>query len=146
MRRQGITPALSAIAKNHVDVKLENCVFYDNEISLRLRGPDGAGELGGAWVAAEKCVFYATDVAIRLEDRIEKWQILGPLYGSDVNERVTAFGRVSASVIVTGIRIVSAASDNGRSRIHTGPQLAQGPMLKPSLIRSASKRVPPKTR
>ncbi|HEX7899854.1 MAG TPA: right-handed parallel beta-helix repeat-containing protein [Planctomycetota bacterium] len=75
--------------KNHVDVKLDNCVFYDNEIALRLRGPDDAGELGGAWVSAENCAFYATDVAVRLEDRIEKTRLVNPRYGADVKERVT---------------------------------------------------------
>ncbi len=59
--------------KPWTDVVIENCVFYDNEISLRLRGPQGnPNGLGGAWVTAESCAFYSSGVAVRLEDRIER--------------------------------------------------------------------------
>ncbi|HLF94807.1 MAG TPA: right-handed parallel beta-helix repeat-containing protein [Planctomycetota bacterium] len=76
--------------KNHVDAKVERCVFYDNEISLRLRGPQGGADgFGGAWVTAEDCAFYSSVVAVRLEDRIENTRILNPRYGPGVKERVT---------------------------------------------------------
>jgi hypothetical protein len=71
--------------KNHVDVRVENCVFYDNEISLRLRGPGGS--VGGAWVTVTDSAFYSSDVAIRLEDRIERTRIVNPLFGAGVKER-----------------------------------------------------------
>ncbi len=71
--------------KNHVEAKVENCVFYDNEIALRLRGP--AGEYGGAWVTAEGCSFYSSGVAVRLEDRMENTRILNPLFGTGVKQR-----------------------------------------------------------
>lgn len=75
--------------KNHVEARLENCVFYDNEICLRLRGPGSdPGGYGGAWVTAENCSFYSSDVALRFEDRIEKTRIVNPLFGPGVREQV----------------------------------------------------------
>lgn len=73
--------------KNNVDVTIENCVFYDNEISLRLRGPGGAKD--GAWVKAKDCAFFTSETAIRLEDRIENTIIVNPRFGAGVKVRTS---------------------------------------------------------
>jgi hypothetical protein len=52
--------------KNHVEARVENCLFRDNEIAFRVRG--GTGEYGGAQVAIENCAVYDSQVAIRAED------------------------------------------------------------------------------
>jgi hypothetical protein len=90
--------------KNHVEVKVERCVFRDNEISLRLRGPDGAGGLGGAWVTADDCEFSSTSVAIRLEDRIENTLIRNPRYGEGVKERVNGERKAGPGTKVDAVR------------------------------------------
>src|SRR5262249_55878802 len=59
--------------KNHVEVRVENCVFQDNEICFRLRGGDG--ELGGAQVSIENCAVYDSRVAVRAENGIRDLKI-----------------------------------------------------------------------
>ena len=59
--------------KNHVDARIENCVFRDNEICFRVRG--GAGEYGGALVRIENCAVYQSQVAVRAEDGIRDLKI-----------------------------------------------------------------------
>jgi len=54
--------------KNHVDVRVENCLFRDNEICFRARG--GTGEYGGAIVTIENCAVYDSLVAVRAEDGV----------------------------------------------------------------------------
>jgi len=54
--------------KSHVDARVENCLFRDNEICFRVRG--GTGEYGGAVVTIENCAVYNSQVAIRAEDGI----------------------------------------------------------------------------
>ena len=56
--------------KNHVEVTVENCVFRDNEICFRLRGPGDGGEYGGAKVTIVNCAVYDSAAAVRLEDKI----------------------------------------------------------------------------
>ncbi len=72
--------------KNHVEAKVERCVFWENEIDLRLRG--GKGDLGGALVSVDGCFFYSSDVAIRSEDGIENLAIRQCAYGRDVGKRL----------------------------------------------------------
>ena len=59
--------------KNHVQAKIENCLFRDNEICFRLRG--GSGDYGGALVTVENCAVYESQVAVRAEDKIENVKI-----------------------------------------------------------------------
>jgi hypothetical protein len=53
--------------KNHVEVRVEHCLFRDNENALRIRG--GGGELGGARITVLECAVYDSPVALRVEDR-----------------------------------------------------------------------------
>jgi hypothetical protein len=92
--------------KNHVDATVKDCVFDDNEISLRLRGPGpgpgpAGGKYGGARVTATDCTFTRTDVAIRVEDKIEQATITGPRFGPDVQQQVKHVGGKSPGFEMT---------------------------------------------
>jgi hypothetical protein len=78
--------------KNNVKAVVEGCVFFDNEICLRLRGPGKGGELEGAHVAVRDCLFYDCDVAVRTEDGIEKLSIVRPGFGEGVKQKLKAVG------------------------------------------------------
>jgi hypothetical protein len=82
--------------KNQVDVTVENCRFYDNEICLRLRGPGKGKEYGGSIVTATDCTFDKSDVAIRVEDNIEKATIVRPKFGREIKQQVRQVGGKSA--------------------------------------------------
>ena len=80
--------------KNHVEARVENCLFRDNEIAFRVRG--GTGEYGGAQVAIENCAVYDSQVAIRAEDGLELTiQRLG--IGDGVQRKVVLAGGGAAS-------------------------------------------------
>lgn len=76
--------------KNQIEAKVENCVFRDNEISLRLRG--GSGEYGGALVSVQNCLVYDSLVAVRAEDKIENLKIHRLGLGSGVKRKFQAAG------------------------------------------------------
>ena len=59
--------------KNHVQVRVSNCVFRDNEICFRLRG--GEGEYGGALVEIDRSAVYDSQVAVRAEDEIRDLKV-----------------------------------------------------------------------
>ena len=71
--------------KEHVDAEITNCVFADNEIAFRVRGP---GERGGAHVTISDCAVYDTLVGVRAEDKIEVLKISGLLFGKGVGEPI----------------------------------------------------------
>ena len=81
----GLMAALNI--KNKVEVRVENCVFFDNEVCLRLRG---SGSYEGAWVTVENCLFYDSQYGIRAEDSIEKMKLLNSGYGDGVGRRFRA--------------------------------------------------------
>ena len=76
--------------KNHVEVKVENCLFRDNEICLRLRGGDG--DYGGALVTIGRCAVYDSAVALRIEDKIRDLKIHGLGMGGGVGKKVVFAG------------------------------------------------------
>jgi hypothetical protein len=76
--------------KNHVDVKVENCLFRDNEICLRLRG--GEGDYGGALVSIERCAVYDSGVAVRVEDKIRDLKIRNLGIGGGIEKKLVSAG------------------------------------------------------
>jgi len=70
--------------KNHVEVAVVKCVFADNQVSFRLRGPDADGRYGGAKVSISDCVVSDSAVGVRVEDRIADLQIRRLGFGSGV--------------------------------------------------------------
>ena len=71
--------------KENVDAEITGCVFDDNEIALRVRGP---GERGGAHVIISDCAIFRAKVAIRAEDKLEILQMNRIAYGSGVAQRI----------------------------------------------------------
>ena len=80
--------------KNHVEARVENCLFRDNEICFRVRG--GTGEYGGAAVTIENCAVYDSQVAIRAEDGVAlKVRRLG--IGEGIGKKLVSAGGGAAS-------------------------------------------------
>jgi hypothetical protein len=76
--------------KNHVEARIENCLFRDNEICFRVRG--GTGEYGGALVRIENCAVYQSQVAVRAEDGIRDLTIHRLGFGEGVTKRLVTAG------------------------------------------------------
>lgn len=71
--------------KENVDAQVENCLFHDNEIALRLRGP---GSRGGAHVRVGGCVIHDTKTGVRAEDKIEQLKLHGLAFGKGVGTKI----------------------------------------------------------
>jgi hypothetical protein len=67
--------------KENVDATVENCVFRDNEVCFRLRGP---GSRGGAKVRIVDCAVYDSKLAVRMEDKLEGLKIERLGYGPGI--------------------------------------------------------------
>ena len=76
--------------KNHVQVRVENCLFRDNEICFRLRGGDG--KYGGALVDIDRCAVYDSQVAVRAEDGIRNLKVRRLGIGKGVPDDFVAAG------------------------------------------------------
>ncbi len=89
-----INNAAALNLKNHIAATVENCVFRDNEIALRLRGQ--IDERGGAQVSISNCAVYDSQYALRIEDRPERVQVqrLGMGHGTAQLLRVVGAQRV----------------------------------------------------
>lgn len=72
--------------KENVDAEVTHCVFNDNEVAFRVRGPGGRG---GAHVRITSCAIYTTKTAVRAEDKIEQLVVTGLGFGSGVEERIS---------------------------------------------------------
>ena len=71
--------------KENVDATIERCVFNDNEIAFRVRGP---GARGGARVTLTNCAIHHTTTGVRAEDGIELLRIDGLAFGPEVRRRI----------------------------------------------------------
>lgn len=71
--------------KENVNAVVENCIFNDNEISLRVRGP---GSRGGAHVSLKDCAIYDSKTGVRAEDKIEQLKINGLAFGSGIAMKI----------------------------------------------------------
>lgn len=84
-----ITTIAALNLKENVDAEIIDCVFSDNEVAFRVRGP---GSRGGARVIIRNCAVYDTRLAVRAEDKIEQLRITGLMLGDGVGERVHFHG------------------------------------------------------
>ena len=75
--------------KENVDAVVEHCVFSDNEIALRVRGP---GSRGGAHVTVVDCAVYRCATGIRAEDKIEELRVSGLAFGVGVARKLQLAG------------------------------------------------------
>lgn len=71
--------------KENIAAEITHCVFTDNEIAFRVRGP---GKRGGALVAIADCAIYDTQIGVRAEDKIENLKISGLGFGPSVKSRM----------------------------------------------------------
>src|SRR5262249_15729156 len=62
-----ISNAAALNLKENVRATVEHCVFRDNEIAFRLRGPT---KRGGAVVEIRECAVYDGKVGVRMEDGV----------------------------------------------------------------------------
>ncbi len=72
--------------KESVDAEITRCVFNDNEIAFRVRGPGRRGD--GARVTIADCAVYSTGTGVRAEDGIEHLKIDRLTFGPGVADRV----------------------------------------------------------
>jgi hypothetical protein len=71
--------------KENVDAEVTRCVFDNNQVAFRLRGP---GSRGGAHVTINDCAVYRTETAVRAEDKIEVLKITNLAFGPGVAQRI----------------------------------------------------------
>jgi hypothetical protein len=76
--------------KENVQATVENCLFRDNEVSFRLRGPTGRGD---ARVTINNCAIFDTSVGVRLEDKIRDLKIRNLAFGEGVERKYHMVGR-----------------------------------------------------
>jgi hypothetical protein len=89
--------------KERVDAEVTNCIFRDNEVAFRVRGP---GKRGGARVSIVDCAIYQAAVGVRAEEGIELLKISGLAFGEAVKERIRFVdGEATAGFSSTGERI-----------------------------------------
>ena len=76
---------MSAInLKENVHAVIENCLFTDNEISMRLRGPTGRGD---ARVHINSSAIFDSAVGIRMEDKLRDLKIRNLGFGEVVSQK-----------------------------------------------------------
>ena len=75
--------------KEHIDAEITNCVFDDNEIAIRARGPGGRGN---ARVTIKDCAIYRSQTGVRAEDKIEQLKLIRLGFGAGVKSRIEFHG------------------------------------------------------
>ena len=76
--------------KENVQATVERCLFRDNEISFRLRGPTGRGD---ALVTINNCAIFESAVGVRMEDNIRDLKIRNLAFGKGVERKYHMVGR-----------------------------------------------------
>jgi hypothetical protein len=90
-KQPGQVSMLAALnLKENVDARIERCVFHDNQVSFRLRGPTSRG---GAHVTIESSAVYDSEVGVRMEDNLENLTIRDLAFGDGVARRHHQVGR-----------------------------------------------------
>ncbi len=86
--------------KENVDAEVRNCVFKDNEVGFRVRGP---GKRGGARVTIADCAIFDSAIGVRAEDGIELLRISDLAFGAGVAERIRfVSGKPTSGFKITG--------------------------------------------
>ncbi|MEK6234500.1 MAG: hypothetical protein N2C14_07290, partial [Planctomycetales bacterium] len=76
--------------KENVQAEIVNCLFRDNQVCFRLRGPTGRGD---ARVTINHCAILNSDVGVRMEDKLRDLKIRGLGFGPDVRRKYHQVGR-----------------------------------------------------
>jgi len=93
--------------KENVDAEVTHCVFQNNEIALRVRGP---GSRGGAHVTITDCAIYDTQTGIRAEDKINHLKVQGLGFGGDIQQQVQFANGKAEGVDLQGLHQAPAAA------------------------------------
>ncbi len=75
--------------KEHIQATVEGCVFSDNQVALRLRGPGGRGD---ARISVVNCAIYDAAVGVRMEDKIAELKLTGLAFGPGVVKKYQMAG------------------------------------------------------
>jgi hypothetical protein len=86
--------------KENVHAEIENCVFRDNQVCFRLRGPT---RRGGAEVTIKRCAIFQSAVGVRMEDGIENLKILGIGFGKDVARKFRSVSGKPRGLVIEGV-------------------------------------------
>ena len=76
--------------KENVEATIENCLFRDNEICFRLRGPTGRGD---ARVTIKNCAIFNAEVGVRMENKLRGLKIRNLAFGAKVRRKYRMVGR-----------------------------------------------------
>jgi hypothetical protein len=71
--------------KENVNAEVTHCVFQNNEIAIRARGPGGRG---GAHVVVSDCAIYDSQTGVRAEDKLEVLKLTSLGFAGDIARRV----------------------------------------------------------
>lgn len=75
--------------KENVQATIENCLFRDNQVCFRLRGPTGRGD---ARVTINNCAVFDARVAVRMEDKLRDLKIRNLAFGGDIERKYHMVG------------------------------------------------------
>lgn len=76
--------------KENVRATVDNCLFRDNQVCFRLRGPTGRGD---ALVTINNCAIFESGVGVRMEDKIRDLKIRNLAFGEGVERKYHMVGR-----------------------------------------------------
>lgn len=71
--------------KENVDAVITRCLFQDNQVCFRLRGPT---RRGGAQVSIDDCAIYDSMVGVRMEDGLRNLRINRLGVGSGIDRKI----------------------------------------------------------
>ena len=75
--------------KENVQATVDRCLFRDNEVCFRLRGPTGRGD---ALVTINRCAIFNAKVGVRMEDKIRDLKIKDLAFGEGVERKYHMVG------------------------------------------------------
>ena len=75
--------------KENVDAAVEKCLFRDNQVCFRLRGPT---RRGAAQVTITDCAVFDAQVGVRMEDGLQNLKIHRLGIGSGVHRKIHMVG------------------------------------------------------
>jgi hypothetical protein len=76
--------------KENVQATVERCLFRDNEICFRLRGPTGRGD---ALVTISDCAIFDSKTGVRMENNLRDLTIRNLAFGNHVERKYHMVGR-----------------------------------------------------
>ena len=84
-----ITLMAAVNLKENVQATVENCLFRDNQVCFRLRGPTGRGD---ARVSINDCAIFDAAVGVRMENKIRDLKIRNLAFGPQVQRKYHMVG------------------------------------------------------